>query len=173
MDSLLDVEGANEVLLARLMALISQMEMWYNRKSDYWKQLSRDKYAKEIDRNSKYFHSIATFKKRKKHLLELNIEGRSIKEPRKIKFEARRYFKELCKQNDVPVIKIEDGLVKKIKELDAVNLELIPSEEEVKVAVWSCDPSKAPGSDGYNLNFIRKMWQVVGSDFTKIVLNFF
>ena len=37
----------------------------------------------------------------------------------------------------------------------------------------SCDPSKAPGFDGFNLNFIPKMWDIVGSDFKKTIMNFF
>lgn len=57
--------------------------------------LSQDKYAKELDRNSKYFHSIATFKKQKKQLLELKVGQRVYKEPNRIKGEAGRFFKGL------------------------------------------------------------------------------
>ena len=165
--------GVNDELLARRLALKGQLEMWYNKKNEFWKQLARDKHAKEIDRNSKYFHSIATFKRRKKQLLELEIDGRSVKDPMRIKIAARRYFKELYYQKPWPFIKIQDGLVQKLQFQDAINLESIPTLEEVKEAVWSCDPSKAPGVDGYNLNFICKMWDVIVSDFVNSVLNFF
>ena len=47
----------------------------------------------------------------------------------------------------------------------------MPTEEEIKEAVWSCDPSKALGSDGFN--FIRKSWEIVGADFKKVILDFF
>ena len=39
--------------------------------------------------------------------------------------------------------------------------------------MWSCDLSKALGSDGLNMNFIRKIWDVVGADFTSTVMRFF
>ena len=52
-------------------------------------------------------------------------------------------------------------------------MEEIPTTEEIKDVVWSCDPSKAPGLDGFNLNFVRKMWDVVGAEFQKLVLDFF
>ena len=172
-DMQIEEMGVRDELLARRLALGSQLELWYNRKNDFWKQFARDKYAKNMDRNTKYFHSIATFKKRKKQLLELKINGRSIKEPRRIKIEARRFFKELYHQKSLPIIKIQEGLVQKIQYQDAVKLETIPTVEEVKEAVYSCDPAKAPGPDGYNLNFIRRMWDVIGSDFVNSVLNFF
>ena len=53
-NSPLPANGSDEALLARRFALISQVEMWYKRKSDFWKQIARDKYAKELDCNSKY-----------------------------------------------------------------------------------------------------------------------
>ena len=32
---------------------------------------------------------------------------------------------------------------------------------------------KAPRYDGYNLNFIKKLWHVVGDDFSRFVMAFF
>ena len=48
--------------------------------------------------------------------------------------------------------------------MEAKNLEVMPFANEIKDAMWSCDPSKAPGPDIYNMNFIRKNWEVVGED---------
>lgn len=50
---------------------------------------------------------------------------------------------------------------------------MLPSKEEIKEAVWSCDPSKEPRSNGFNMNFVRRTWDVIGADFTKLVLSFF
>ena len=63
--------------------------------------------------------------------------------------------------------------MQKIQKHDADNLEVMPLELEVKGAVWSCDLSKAPESDCFNLNFIRKIWDIVGADFTSAILNLF
>ena len=49
----------------------------------------------------------------------------------------------------------------------------LPIGNEIKEAVWFCDPTKSPGLDGYNLNFIQKMWGVIGSDFKDMVWQFF
>ena len=52
-------------------------------------------------------------------------------------------------------------------------MEELPGEDEINEVVWACDPSRAPGSDGYNLNFVRKMWHVIGLEFQEMVRGFF
>ncbi|XP_016206246.1 uncharacterized protein LOC107646584 [Arachis ipaensis] len=66
-----------------------------------------------------------------------------------------------------------DGLVDMISEEDSVTLEVLPSVEEIREAVWDCESSKAPGSDGYNMNFIKKCWDEIGAEFTAAVTDFF
>ncbi|XP_025638571.1 uncharacterized protein [Arachis hypogaea] len=68
---------------------------------------------------------------------------------------------------------IRDGLVKQIEEEEAAVLEVMPTPEEIREAVWDCESSKTPGSDGYNMNFIKKCWDEIGQEFTTTVLGFF
>ncbi|XP_016206355.1 uncharacterized protein LOC107646702 [Arachis ipaensis] len=60
-----------------------------------------------------------------------------------------------------------------IGEEDALALEVQPTPEEVKEAVWDCESSKAPGSDSYNMNFIKRCWSEIGTEFTAAVMDFF
>lgn len=46
-------------------------------------------------------------------------------------------------------------------------------EKEVKAALFSMDPDKAPGRDGYTPGFYQKCWPVVGRDVTEMVNAFF
>ena len=61
----------------------------------------------------------------------------------------------------------------KISAAQAESLEIIPSTEEVKQAVWACGVDKAPGFDGYNFKFIREMWDTIKEDIYEFVLEFF
>ena len=171
-DRSLDNEGNDEVSLARWEALISLLNRQYNRKGEFWKQLSREKFIKEVDKNTKYFHLLANMKRRNKHIFELLVGGRSIHNPRRIKQEIRGYFKKLYQQKQLPFIKVQEGLLNQISQDQASVIEVIPYEEEIKVAVWLCDPSKALGSDGFNLNFVKKMRNVIEVDFQQLVLHF-
>jgi hypothetical protein len=48
--------------------------------------------------------------------------------------------------------------------------------KEIKQAIWSCDASKALGSDGFILVFFflnKKAWTFIGSDVLRLVNEFF
>ena len=80
--------------------------------------------------------------------------------------EVVNHFKGLYE--DKPTVKVElkdIGLAKLPRETkDHIERPVTP--EEVKIAVWSCDSKKAPGYDGFNFGFIKKMWDIVGQGAT-------
>lgn len=47
------------------------------------------------------------------------------------------------------------------------------SLEEVKHAVFSINPKKAPGEDGFTSFFFKKYWEILGTEIFKAVLDFF
>lgn len=153
----MDGDGNLEVCVARRRALESYLDLWYKRKSEFWKQILRVKFVKDIDQNSKYLQSGATFKKRKKQLAKLQIKERSSKDSQQTKNEARKFFKLLYQIKNKLEFHIDEGFVNRISGMDAAMLETMQTVEEFKSKFWACDPSKAPGSDGFNLNFIWKM----------------
>lgn len=52
-------------------------------------------------------------------------------------------------------------------------LEVQFTYEEIKETVWNCDGSKVSGYDGYNMNFIKKMWSIIGEEVVQIIRDFF
>ncbi|XP_072074404.1 uncharacterized protein [Arachis hypogaea] len=65
-----------------------------------------------------------------------------------------------------PVVEFRDGLVNRIDEENSVALQRMLTMEEVREAVWDCESSKAPRSNGYNMNFIKKCWDEIAPKFT-------
>ncbi|XP_057739706.1 uncharacterized protein LOC130956720 [Arachis stenosperma] len=122
---------------ARRKALVRCCEIWYTRQDIHWKQISRSLHTKEMDKNTRYFHNIASARRRNNRIESLVINER--------------------------LLEIEE----------AQALEVLSTKEEVKEAVWDRKSSKAPGSDGYNMNFIKKCWDEIGVEFTKAVMSFF
>ena len=168
----LEETGGDEVTLARFAALKCLLQKWYDRKACYWKQLSRDRDVKELDGNTKYFHTVASIKRRRKLMVEIKVGRRSFRNPRCIN-QIRSFYKKLYHQPAVPKIDFDDSFLNKISEEEARFLERMPTHDEIKSAVWECDPSKAQGYDGFNLKFIKELWVEVGDDFVKCVLDFF
>ena len=168
-----EARSANKIDLASFNTLKCHLDSWFARRCCYMKQLSKDKLIKEGDRNFKYFHTMATVKSRRKQMLEIRNGRRIFQIPRSIKSEVRNFYKCLYKQKNVPLIHFQDSLVSKISEEDSELLESIPSDEVIKNVVWDCDSSKVPGPDGYNLNFIKKCWNLFSVDFLQCVGDFF
>lgn len=44
---------------------------------------------------------------------------------------------------------------------------------DIKETIFSLNPTKAPGPDGYNVGFFQKAWPVVGHEITVAVKTFF
>ncbi|XP_025648024.1 uncharacterized protein [Arachis hypogaea] len=141
---------------ARWKALVRFCKKWYIRKEINWKQMSRSKHAKDMDRNTRYFHNIALARRRNNRIDALMIHGRLVRNHARIKHAIRGFYKELYRQEYAPRIGVRDGLLKQIDRAEAEALEVLPSAEKIREAVWDCESSKAPGSDGYNMNFIKK-----------------
>nr|XP_025692528.1 uncharacterized protein LOC112794761 [Arachis hypogaea] len=122
---------------ARRKALVTYCERWYVRKEVHWKQIFWSQQAKEMDKNTRYFHNIASARRRNNRIDALLINGRLDKSP---------------------LMSFRDGLVSRIEQEDSVNLEALLTVEEIREAVWDCESSKAPGCDEYNMNFIKRCW---------------
>ncbi|GJY46405.1 putative RNA-directed DNA polymerase, eukaryota, reverse transcriptase zinc-binding domain protein [Tanacetum coccineum] len=107
------------------------------------KQKCRIRWAVEGDEDSRFFHSILSHMFAKGTIKGININGIWVKSPSNIKQAALDHFSSRFK-------------------------ELI----EVKVAVWDCAGSKAPGPDGFNFNFIKSFWDVVKIYFWNCISHF-
>ncbi|XP_015959244.1 uncharacterized protein LOC107483136 [Arachis duranensis] len=158
---------------ARRRDLVSSCKKWYIRKELYWKQILRSKHAKEMDKNIRYFHNLASARRRNNQIESLLIHGRIVRNQARNKVAIKNFYKNLYHQETSPVIGFCDGVVNRITEEEAAELEWMPSNEKIKDAVCDCESTKAPGSDGYNKNFIKKCWEDVGGEFTAAVMGFF
>ncbi|XP_072094113.1 uncharacterized protein [Arachis hypogaea] len=167
-------EGIYDGMLeARKRALVAYCEKRYVRKELHWKQMSRPRHVRDIDKNTRYFHNLASARRRNNRIDALVINGRLIRNQARIKIAIRNFYKEMYHQEKSPMVGFRDGLVEMVSEEDALTLEMQPTTEEVREAIWDCESSKAPGSDGYNMNFIKKCWDEISPKFTATVLDFF
>ncbi|XP_015934911.1 uncharacterized protein LOC107460996 [Arachis duranensis] len=157
-DDMVSSGSYDGIVETRRRALVRCYEKWYVRQDIHWKQMSRAQHAKEMDRNTKYFHNIASARRRNNRIESLVINGRVIRNQARINVAIRDFYKRLYHQETSPAVSFRDGLVNRLEREEAEVLEVMPSVKEVKNAVWDCESSKAPGKDGYNMNFIKKCW---------------
>ena len=158
---------------ARLKAANSTLHHWLVRRESVWRQRARSYGFNTKDHNTKFFHASTTLKKRKNEIIQIKINGRRVQGVADLKFEIRNHFANRFSQEQLPAFDFDMGNHPKISEDQASFLETIPSREEVKRAVWACGIDKAPGFDGFNFNFIRKMWETIKDEIYESVMEFF
>ena len=173
----LDKEAQSRSLIesewCRLDALRTQLWFWMLRKERYWRQLSRCKLIKEGDRNTKYFHLKATMRRQRNSIDKLIIDGAVITDHIRIKNHIVSYFKKLYQRHHKPYFELSDLELPKLSQEEARELEISVTIEEIREALFSCEPTKAPRYDGFNLKCIRKMWPILGEDFYTYIQTFF
>ncbi|XP_024039324.1 uncharacterized protein LOC127898872 [Citrus sinensis] len=104
----------------------------------YWRQRSRAEWLKEGDRNTKYFHSKASARRRKNKIWGIENSHSQIQDAL-------------------------DGISPKVTTSMNHQLEEPFTEEEIVEALHQMSPTKAPGPDGLPAVFFQKHWQTVRS----------
>lgn len=153
-------------------ALQHEHKKWRTLQAQFYKQYSRVKKLSEKDNNTKYFHTIANMNKKRNMIRRIKVGGSVIKGVTQIREGIRDFFKSSFQQHASPYIHFDQGVFKQFHLSTVTSMELIPSEDEIKGAIWSSDPHKSHGYDSFNLNFIWKCWGTVGEDIIKFTKSF-
>jgi hypothetical protein len=154
---------------SRLRAAVEHLE---ELKEVKWRQRAHAWWLKEGDRNTKYFHSFASQRKRKNFIKELRREdGSVVEEGEDLSNYILSYFQGLFtlvhgnRMNEL--LNVVEARV-----TDPMNEALMAefSEMEVKVALDSIGDLKAPGPDGMPSIVFKKYWHIMGDHIVQEVL---
>lgn len=86
---------------------------------------------------------------------------------------VRNYFEEVYQEPELDRPNL-DGI--EFKCLDSMESESLVADfayEEIKVVVWSCGNGKSSRPNGFNSNFFKECWSIVGKDVCDRVHEFF
>ena len=136
--------------------------------AEWWHLKSRCKWLKDSDRNTRYFHKLTEARKCHNRVLEIQVDDRAIGNFEEIKIESTSYFSELFTEQPTIIegqlLNLVPSIVKS-KEND--NLKKAITLEEIKDAVDNMEEDRAPGPDGFNVNFIISCWDIIKKIFIK------
>uniref|UniRef100_A0A2N9G161 Reverse transcriptase domain-containing protein n=1 Tax=Fagus sylvatica TaxID=28930 RepID=A0A2N9G161_FAGSY len=156
-----------------VISIRKEVQELLNREEKMWRQRSRTSWLKEGDRNTKYFHSRASHRRRRNSLLFLRLEnGNIVTNEEQIATQFVNYYQELF--TAVPLEGIDGVLVGIQPRVTAeMNRSLTCNftELEVLTALKQMAPLKAPGPDGMPPIFYQSYWHVVGEDVIAAVLS--
>ncbi|KAE8675999.1 Myosin-15 [Hibiscus syriacus] len=138
-----------------------------------WYQNSRKKWINDGDRNTRFFHTCASVRRKRNALNALLIDGNITHDPVVIKGTVKEHFFNIF--NNRSTLDVEDiGLIfPRISVDQSILLEKEFSEEEVWETLKSCDSNKAPGPDGLNLGFFKRFWSVLKGNIMQFFHRFY
>ncbi|GJT41078.1 reverse transcriptase [Tanacetum coccineum] len=140
-----------------------------------WKQRSRIQWLSDGDKNTRFFHSRASNRRKRNSIFRLkDQDGRWIDNEEDVRGLVAHYFNDLFStsspQDCDSVVKDID---RSLTETDITSLEKQVTTTEVYEALMQMAPTKAPGPDGMPALFFQKFWVSVGPTIVNMVSSFF
>ena len=126
--------------------------------AEWWRLKSHCKWLKDSDRNSSFFHKLTEIRKSQNNILEIQVNDRVISQFEEIKTEATNYFSVLFTDQPTPSdAQLLNLVPTSIKSKDNFQLNRSITLEEIKETIDIMEEDRAPGPDGYNVNFIKNL----------------
>ncbi|KAL0317839.1 UNVERIFIED_CONTAM: hypothetical protein Sangu_2198200 [Sesamum angustifolium] len=140
----------------------------------FWRQKAGIRWAKDGERNTRYFHSLVQKRRFRGTIFGIQHEGGYLTDPIAIKDSAASFFQRLLTAEPVfpeemDSEHLEDGLTDE----DRRFLCVMPTLEEVREAVFSIDPDSVAGPDGFGAVFFHTCWEIIAEDVFGAVTEFF
>eukprot|EP00253_Pinus_taeda_P001927 PITA_01927 len=165
---------SNEEYAEQEKILTHQWHDWCRQEETLWKQKSRIQWLKEGEQNTKFFHRSALDYRSANKILEMkNKNGEPLRNHHDISTLLREHFNSIALE---PHLDREEA----IKELLKAIPKSINSDQnwalcreitlgEVEEAVNSMSNDKAPGPDGFTINFYKACWHIVRQEVWDVV----
>ncbi|GLT46628.1 hypothetical protein SLA2020_203720 [Shorea laevis] len=167
-----EVEQLADVQVAKRNDCMHKLWIWNERRDSLLYQKARQKWLKEGDANSKFFHG-SIVKRRKQNKLEGVLkDGEWMEGVPQVKAHIRDCFQSKFDDEEWKRPRIDHIRFKQLTIEENTQLLAEFTEEEIKAAVWDCDSNKSPGPDGFNFNFIKQMWPVLKEDICEFMAEF-
>eukprot|EP00253_Pinus_taeda_P036029 PITA_36029 len=149
----------------------------FRNEEEYWQLKSRSLWLKAGDRNTTYFHRQFRARLSRNHIEEITTSsGQVCRGFEQIKEATANNFQNLLSaRKDGSEEDIEEFLTnipQLVSSNDNDTLLSLATEEEISNIVWSMEPDKAPGPDGFSIHFYRICWEIIKADLLRMVQGF-
>lgn len=123
-------------------------------KEIFWRQRSWVSWLKEGDRNTKFFHKVASHRKNAKENFGLYLNRRWTQDQTEIRKGIEEFYEKLYKEDQFVRPELEDMEFNRISSSDRSMIERRFSEKEVWNVLSGMRGGKAPGPDGFSISFL-------------------
>ena len=131
---------------------------WVLLEEAHWRQHSRETWLREGDRNTGFFHRMASAHRRNNAMGRIKVNGEWLVEEQEVKEGIVNSFQQLLTENMVWQADIGNIQVSCISQQDAKCIEVPFAETEIHSALMEMNGDKAPGPDGFSVAFWQNAW---------------
>lgn len=145
----------------------------------FYRQKSRVRWLSEGDANTAFFHRAILANQARNCIKFLRgSEGQRIDNQAQIKDMTVSYFQNLLGSensgvNPMSVAEIKGLVHFRCSSSLAARLMAIPTDLEIKETLFKMPKNKAPGPDGFPVEFYLEAWEVIGVDTVQAIKEFF
>ncbi|KAK1300345.1 hypothetical protein QJS10_CPB13g01076 [Acorus calamus] len=138
-----------------------------------WRQRSRETWLKEGDGNTKFFHKVASQRRRANKILKMQFGEVVTEHLPDIEQGLVDHFKEAYQRRRAWAPDWVDEDLGRVPNDQWQFIDSPFSESEVQKVVFGLDADSAPGPDGFGARFIQSFWQLIKEDVMEMFQFFF
>ena len=145
----------------------------------FYYQKSRVQWLGLGDRNSRFFHKVTQSRNLRNKIRRIVTgDGSILTSQTDIKREAAAHFETFLNGSSQSVPSVSQEELSSLVDYrctagEMATLQAPVQAEEIKDVLFSMPTNKAPGPDGYPMEFYKAAWSVIGKDFVTAVQSFF
>lgn len=172
------LDPANEELADREKSLLQTFSKLRLNEESFYSQKSRIRWLKEGDLNISFFHHSVNKRHLQNRLLSvIDGAGNLLTDMNLIQGHVVSFFKDLLSPapalNLPSILDIRSIIARPLSSIQIDSLSRPVTDMEIRDTVFSLPKGKAPGPDGFSVEFFQKSWDVVGPSVTMAVKDFF
>jgi len=172
MDGLVDQRPLSRLEAAFRSLVKSHLASLLESKRAYWKQRNAVRWVTLGDENSNFFHTMGTLSHKRNFIVSIrNSEGNHITDHDQKANLLWAAYKERLGCTEFTSISYELSSILTEHNLEDLDSEF--SQQEIDLVIKSLPNSHAPGPDGFNVTFIKKCWDIIKGDFTRLFQDFY
>ena len=140
-----------------------------------WYERAKVKTLLEGDDNTRFFHLVANGKHRKQHIYKLENDEGVVVGDDQLKSHITQFYKNLFGTPDTSEITLMEDQISDIPQVSPKENDVLISEfteSEVRDTVFQMEHNKAPGLDGFPVEFYQVFWNVIKDDLMALFSDF-
>ncbi|KAL6314020.1 hypothetical protein AAG906_011754 [Vitis piasezkii] len=147
-------------------------QKWVMLEESHWRQLSREVWLKEGDKNTGFFHRMANAHRNNNTVDRVKIDGVWLEEDQEVREGIANAFHQRLSEDVGWKADIEGIQLNRISQQEAKSLEIPFSENEIHSALMEMNGDKAPGPDGFTMAFWQSSWEFVKEEILEMFKEF-